>query len=530
MPSNAASSISGPTNVSGSRGSPIFTFANSCFSRATSRSAMLSWTMSRRSVVQRCPAVPAAENRIARSASARSADGQTIIALLPPSSSSTRPNLCATRGPTARPIAVEPVAETSAIRGSSTSCSPTSRPPWTSWTRPSGASPNRSQRAAHERHDGFGGERRLLARLPDDRIAADQRQRRIPGPDRDREVEGADDQHRPERMPLLHHPVVGPLAGDGQAVELARQADREVADVDHLLDLAEALLDDLAAFQRDQPGQRLLRRAQFLAKQPDELAAPRRGNGSPRVECCCSRRRCLRRIARADTPDLASVDRREARQGRRRDASTPSCLRIEAASSAGLMRNSSLARAMAATPASIVSSRLAKHSRTRWRDGFSSAKAETGTVATPARSTAAVAKVSSSDVESGRLQVDAQEIGRGRFEHLVTGLPQGPRSFASKRAKSAGASARSRRRPAPCPKATAACRFGAVAKVRNWWARAATAAFSGEATIQPTFQPVSENILPAEPAFRTRSAIPGKRRERSEAARHGAGHAPRPRR
>ena len=34
----------------------------------------------------------------------------------------------------------------------------------------------------------------------------------------------------------------GPLAGDGQAVELARQADREVADVDHLLHFAEALL------------------------------------------------------------------------------------------------------------------------------------------------------------------------------------------------------------------------------------------------------------------------------------------------
>jgi hypothetical protein len=35
--------------------------------------------------------------------------------------------------------------------------------------------------------------------------------------------------------------VAGALAGDGQAVQLARQADREVADVDHLLHLAEAL-------------------------------------------------------------------------------------------------------------------------------------------------------------------------------------------------------------------------------------------------------------------------------------------------
>ncbi len=46
-------------------------------------------------------------------------------------------------------------------------------------------------------------------------------------------------------------------------------------------------------------------------------------------------------------------------------------------------------------------------------------------------------------------------------------------------------------------------------KVRNWWARATTPASSGEATIQPTFHPVSEKIFPAEPILITRSAIPG---------------------
>ena len=90
---------------------------------------------------------------------------------------------------------------------------------------------------------------------------------------------------RPERMPLLDHPVIGPLAGDGQAIELARQADREVADVDHLLDLAEALLDDLAGFERDQPRERLLGGAQLLAKQPHQLAPARRRNGPPFDEC-----------------------------------------------------------------------------------------------------------------------------------------------------------------------------------------------------------------------------------------------------
>ena len=44
------------------------------------------WTIRRRSEVQRWPAVPTAENRIARTAMSRSADGATIMALLPPSS------------------------------------------------------------------------------------------------------------------------------------------------------------------------------------------------------------------------------------------------------------------------------------------------------------------------------------------------------------------------------------------------------------------------------------------------------------
>ena len=49
-----------------------------------------------------------------------------------------------------------------------------------------------------------------------------------------------------ERVPGLHQPVPGPLGGHRAAVQLPRQADREVADVDHLLDLAEGLGGDLA--------------------------------------------------------------------------------------------------------------------------------------------------------------------------------------------------------------------------------------------------------------------------------------------
>ena len=50
--------------------------------------------------------------------------------------------------------------------------------------------------------------------------------------------------------------------------------------------------------------------------------------------------------------------------------------------------------------------------------------------------------------------------------------------------------------------------MGADANVKNWCARAASVANSGEATSQPIFHPVSENILPADPHLRVRSAKP----------------------
>ena len=123
--------------------------------------------------------------------------------------------------------------------------------------------------------------RGLFRGFPDHRIAAHQRERGVPGPDRHREVERRDDADGTQRMPLLHHPVAGPLAGDGETVELARQADREVADVDHLLNLTASLGEDLAGLDGDEFAERVLCRAQFLAEQADELAAARRGSRAP---------------------------------------------------------------------------------------------------------------------------------------------------------------------------------------------------------------------------------------------------------
>ncbi len=127
----------------------------------------------------------------------------------------------------------------------------------------------------------IGGQRRLRRRLPDHGVAAHRGERRVPRPHRDREVEGGDDADHAERVPLLVHAVAGPLRLHGQAVELARQADREVAHVDHLLDLAEALGEDLAHLERDQPAERLLVLAQLVAELAHDLAALRRRHHAP---------------------------------------------------------------------------------------------------------------------------------------------------------------------------------------------------------------------------------------------------------
>ena len=104
--------------------------------------------MRRRRLVQRCPAVPTAEKAIPRVASSRSAVGATIAALLPPSSRISRPKRAATTGATARPMRVEPVAETIATPSWAARAAPTSAPPWTTWPRPAGAPTSAAARAS----------------------------------------------------------------------------------------------------------------------------------------------------------------------------------------------------------------------------------------------------------------------------------------------------------------------------------------------------------------------------------------------
>ncbi len=125
------------------------------------------------------------------------------------------------------------------------------------------------------------GQRRLVGRLPQHRVAGDEGEGGVPRPHRDGEVERRDHGARAHRVPRLHQAVARSLAGDRQAVQLARQADGEVADVDHLLDLAETLGADLAGLDRHQLTEVGLVLAQQLTEPADQPAADRRRRRPP---------------------------------------------------------------------------------------------------------------------------------------------------------------------------------------------------------------------------------------------------------
>ena len=85
-------------------------------------------------------------------------------------------------------------------------------------------------------------------------------------------------------MPGLHQPVPGTLGGDGLAVQLPRQADGELADVDHLLHLAEGLGGDLARLDGHQRGEIVLVLDEQLAEPRHQRAAHRCRRRAPRGE------------------------------------------------------------------------------------------------------------------------------------------------------------------------------------------------------------------------------------------------------
>src|SRR6266446_4220183 len=137
--------------------------------------------MTRRVEVQRWPAVPTAPKKIDCVAISRSAVGQTMSALFPPSSMIVLPNRPWTVFATFKPIASDPVAEINGIRASSANFCPT------------------------------------LFRSPISK----------------RKIERRDYGDEPKGMPLLHQTMARPFRLNRQTVKHARLADGEIADVDH---------------------------------------------------------------------------------------------------------------------------------------------------------------------------------------------------------------------------------------------------------------------------------------------------------
>ena len=167
------------------------------------------------------------------------------------------------------------------------------------------------QRGAGERR-----QRRRRARLPHHRIPAHQGDRRVPRPHRCREVEGGDDADRSKGLPGLREAVGRAFRGDRSAVQLAGQADGEVADVDHLLHLTARLGGDLADLDADQGGQVIEVVAHEVAEPAHDLAADGRRCRAPRAE---RRHRTVEHIVeverRTERTEALARDRRTRRRG-----------------------------------------------------------------------------------------------------------------------------------------------------------------------------------------------------------------------
>jgi hypothetical protein len=207
---------------------------------APAASYTLSCTNRRRSVVQRWPAVPMAEKAMPRSVRSRSAEGVTMAALLPPSSRMARAKRAASFGPTCRPIAGRAGGRDHrhavVVDQHFADVALADQQAEQAFRRIAEAFDGALAMACTAKR----GQRCLFRRLPHHRVAADQRQRRVPRPHGHGEVEGRDHAAHAQRMPGFHHAVAGALGGHRQAVELAREADREIADVDHFLHFARA--------------------------------------------------------------------------------------------------------------------------------------------------------------------------------------------------------------------------------------------------------------------------------------------------
>ena len=82
-------------------------------------------------------------------------------------------------------------------------------------------------------------------------------------------------------MPLLGQPMIFAFGLDDQAVQLPRQPDGEIANVDHFLHFAKPFGWRLAHLKADKSAECILGGAQFFAQQAHEFATPRCRHQTP---------------------------------------------------------------------------------------------------------------------------------------------------------------------------------------------------------------------------------------------------------
>jgi hypothetical protein len=161
------------------------------------RSRIGSSTMTREVAVQRWPVEKNAALTTIVTASSTSASASTTVGFFPPISSWTRARRFAASTAMRLPVASDPVNEMARTWAFVTISLPTRLPgPVTRLMAPF-VTPGLVERLDHPQR----AERRDVGRLQHDRVAADERRRRLPRGNGDREVPGRDEADDPERPP-----------------------------------------------------------------------------------------------------------------------------------------------------------------------------------------------------------------------------------------------------------------------------------------------------------------------------------------
>src|SRR5690606_18902501 len=114
---------------------------------------------------------------------------------------------------------------------------------------------------------------RFFRWFPDTHIATNPRKGSIPRPYSYWEIKCRNDSDNSQRVILLVHPVSGPFRVHRQSVQLTRQSDSKIADIDHLLNFAVPFLKRFPHFVRNKFSERFFVLAEFHTELTNDFTA-----------------------------------------------------------------------------------------------------------------------------------------------------------------------------------------------------------------------------------------------------------------